>query len=206
MRYTTGYYRLRPCLGYVFLPLDLSDQQLQQSVAELTLYLEGIEASIFFSAQPGYDTSPVPPVCTVKPHVVLTVKVSACWRALSEHQHFCRLTTPEKLQMINHRPLQPVAVHLVSGQTLTTPDCRESRQTMLRHHVTLLMYRWSGSMERKLFACNLSLSFRSWCVYLVLLVILRRGYQHLLHIEVLRSYPVYPSALSEHARLHCSLY
>lgn len=45
-----------------------------------------------------------------------TFKVSACWRALSEHQYFCRLTTPEKLQMINHRPRQPVAVHLVSEQ------------------------------------------------------------------------------------------
>ncbi|CAM9367903.1 unnamed protein product, partial [Scytosiphon promiscuus] len=39
--------------------------------------------------------------------------VSACWRALSEHEQFSRLTTPEKLQMINHRPSQPVAVHLM---------------------------------------------------------------------------------------------
>ena len=41
------------------------------------------------------------------------LQVSACWRALSEHEHFCKLTTPEKLQMINHRPLEPVAIHLV---------------------------------------------------------------------------------------------
>lgn len=45
-------------------------------------------------------------------------QVTACWRALSEHEHFCQLTTPEKLQMINQRPLQPVAVHLVSLESL----------------------------------------------------------------------------------------
>eukprot|EP00752_Nemacystus_decipiens_P010306 g9182.t1 len=68
--------------------------------------------------------------------------VSACWRALSEHQHFRRLTTPEKLQMINHRPLQPVAVHLM------IEDChRRFRDDALVEELIALLEKHLGSAE-----------------------------------------------------------
>ncbi|CAM9396888.1 unnamed protein product [Ectocarpus fasciculatus] len=68
--------------------------------------------------------------------------VSACWRALSEHEHFCRLTTPEKLQMINHRPSQPVAVHLM------IEDChRRFRGDELVEELVALLEKHLGSAE-----------------------------------------------------------
>ncbi|CAM9673006.1 unnamed protein product [Pylaiella littoralis] len=68
--------------------------------------------------------------------------VSACWRALSEHQYFCRLTTPEKLQMINHRPRQPVAVHLM------IEDChRRFRDDELVEELIALLETHLGSAE-----------------------------------------------------------
>lgn len=74
----------------------------------------------------------------------ILLKVSACWRALSEHEHFCKLTTPEKLQMINHRPLQPVAVHLVSSTVVVSSKWRdevEIRDVPINHrHVRVGVY------------------------------------------------------------------
>eukprot|EP00903_Cladosiphon_okamuranus_P010346 g9789.t1 len=68
--------------------------------------------------------------------------VSACWKALSEHQHFRRLTTAEKLQMINHRPLQPVAVHLM------IEDChRRFRDDALVEELIALLEKHLGSAE-----------------------------------------------------------
>ena len=75
---------------------------------------------------------------TLVPGTVCSMQVTACWRALSEHQHFRQLTTPEKLQMINHRPSQPVAVHLVS---LACPDyleCRDRRLVAEKCHISVL--------------------------------------------------------------------
>ncbi|CAM9736072.1 unnamed protein product, partial [Ectocarpus sp. 12 AP-2014] len=68
--------------------------------------------------------------------------VSACWRALSEHELFCRLTTPEKLQMINHRPSQPVAVHLM------IEDChRRFRDDEVVEALIALLEKHLGSAE-----------------------------------------------------------
>lgn len=93
--------------------------------------------------------------------VAALLQISRCWRALSEHEHFCRLTTPEKLQMINHRPLQPVAVHLVR---FVTTFCVAKFFEMLHAHVyvapgmvsscrvqptvTLLLYHYNSSGSR----------------------------------------------------------
>lgn len=68
--------------------------------------------------------------------------LSACWRALSEHPHFCRLTAPEKLQMVNHRPLQPVGVHLM------VEDChRRFKDELVEELIELLEEHLGKSAE-----------------------------------------------------------